>query len=191
MLQESKYFEVQVASAEFAGISSCWIFIETEPGACVSDINCCWFSIELDCIILPLFLLKTLNIGFSLNCFIMFHFSITVIKVYAILFKAAVHFHDRPSKFFFPMPQPFKYKLWEWGLWVHTITWLPFIFLFFRLSGIRIWWVAISLSFGCLNLYYIWYIFYCLLTLGLFSWDKASDTSLPRKNYPHIAKWHC
>ena len=31
----------------------------------------------------------------------MFHFSITVIKVYAILFKAAVHFHDRPSKFFF------------------------------------------------------------------------------------------
>ena len=66
----------------------------------MSDINCCWFSIELDCIILPLFLLKTLNIGFSLNCFIMFHFRITVIKVYAILFKAAVHFHDRPSKFF-------------------------------------------------------------------------------------------
>jgi len=43
-------------------------------------------------------------------------------------------------------------------------------FFFFRLSGIRIWWVAISRSFGCLNLYCIWYIFYCLLTLGLFSW---------------------
>ena len=72
----------------------------------MSDINCCWFSIELDCIILPLFLLKTLNIGFSLNCFIMFHFRITVIKVYAILFKAAVHFHDRPSKFFFQCLNP-------------------------------------------------------------------------------------
>ena len=190
MLQESKYFEVQVASAEFAGISSCWIFIETEPGACVSDINCCWFSIELDCIILPLFLLKTLNIGFSLNCFIMFHFRITVIKVYAILFKAAVHFHDRPSKFFSNAStlQVEAVGIGIMGSYNHL---LPFIFLFFRLSGIRIWWVAISLSFGCLNLYYIWYIFYCLLTLGLFSWDKASDTSLPRKNYPHIAKWHC
>jgi len=31
----------------------------------------------------------------------MFHFSTTVIKVYATLFIAAVHFHDRPSKFFF------------------------------------------------------------------------------------------
>ena len=72
----------------------------------MSDINCCWFSIELDCIILPLFLLKTLNIGFSLNCFIMFHFSITVIKVHAILFKAAAHFHDRPSKFFFQCLNP-------------------------------------------------------------------------------------
>ena len=85
-------------------------------------INCCWLSVELDGITLPLFLVKTLNIGLSLDCFIMFHLSIAVIKVYATLFIAAVHFHDRPSKFFFSTPQAFKYKLWEWGLWVHTIT---------------------------------------------------------------------
>ena len=62
-------------------------------------INYCWLSVELDGITLPLFLVKTLNIGFSLDCFIMFHLSIAVIKVYATIFRAAVHFHDESSYF--------------------------------------------------------------------------------------------
>jgi len=60
----------------------------------------------------------------------MFHFRITVIKVYAILFKAAVHFHDRPSKFFSNAStlQVEAVGIGIMGSYNHL---LPFIFLFF------------------------------------------------------------
>ena len=99
-------------------------------------INCCWLSVELDGITLPLFLVKTLNIGFSLDCFIMFHFSTTVIKVYATLFIAAVHFHDRPSKFFFLKPSSTSCGNVNYGF-IRSLDSHLFFF-FFRLSGIRI-----------------------------------------------------
>jgi len=69
----------------------------------------------------------------------MFHFSTTVIKVYATLFIAAVHFHDRPSKFFFFNASSLQVQAVGMGIMGSYDHLTPiYISFFFRLSGIRI-----------------------------------------------------